>query len=212
MRTKKEMIEYLAGHFRYSTMNSWNGSTSYAARVKVNSRAELRGLDNAYEMLDQEEAFYEVNALIDDFAARHNWTWQIGFNGRSGGYMVLYQGERKISEYKSRCRSCGQKNYKSVTAPDGGGTKCGCCGASGEHGRADAIIHDVNTWPGRGTDQGEDFADWEMYSLRERVKLVKDFDKTVTACVKAFADFCRNNKVVEREIMVSKKIRVTEEK
>ena len=33
------------------------------------------------------------------------------------------------------------------------------------------------TYPGRNTDMGEDFGDWEMYQLRERVKVVCDFDK-----------------------------------
>ena len=34
MRSRKAMTEFLENHFRYSTMNSWNGSTSYANNVK----------------------------------------------------------------------------------------------------------------------------------------------------------------------------------
>lgn len=37
-------------------------------------------------------------------------------NGRSGGYLVLYQGELKPSGYKSYCPRCGQKNYQEATA------------------------------------------------------------------------------------------------
>ena len=34
-RSREQMVEFLAGHFRYNTMNSWNRGTSYANRVKV---------------------------------------------------------------------------------------------------------------------------------------------------------------------------------
>ena len=36
---------------------------------------------------------------------------------------------------------------------------------------------EYGTYPGRETDMGEDFEDWDIYSLRERVKLVQDFDR-----------------------------------
>ena len=34
MRSRKAMVNFLENHFRYSTMNSWNNSTSYANNVK----------------------------------------------------------------------------------------------------------------------------------------------------------------------------------
>lgn len=34
-RSREEMTTYLAGHFRYNTMNSWNRSTSYACNMKL---------------------------------------------------------------------------------------------------------------------------------------------------------------------------------
>jgi len=40
--------------------------------------------------------------------------YTIGSNGRSGGYLVLYQGEYYDPGYKSRCRACGQLNYQHV--------------------------------------------------------------------------------------------------
>ena len=36
---------------------------------------------------------------------------------------------------------------------------------------------EYGTYPGRETDMGEDFEDWDIYSLRERAKLVQDFDR-----------------------------------
>ena len=35
MRSREQMERYLADHFRYPTMNSWNNSTSYANNVKI---------------------------------------------------------------------------------------------------------------------------------------------------------------------------------
>ena len=52
----------------------------------------------------------ELKELMDNFAAEHNYRWQVGMNGRSGGYLVLYQGEITPSGYKSFCTSCGQLN------------------------------------------------------------------------------------------------------
>lgn len=43
--------------------------------------------------------------MIEDFNEEHNFQWQTGTNGRSGGYLVLYQGGTKPSGYKSFCRN-----------------------------------------------------------------------------------------------------------
>jgi len=87
------MIAYLAGHGRYNTMNSWNCSTSYAQCVKV----DQLGLDRetvmaALEMLEVSEAFDGFRRTLRRFDQRHEYRWQIGQNGRSSGYLVLYQG------------------------------------------------------------------------------------------------------------------------
>ena len=37
MLAKEEMIEFLEGHFRYSTANTWNCQTSYAVNVKLHN-------------------------------------------------------------------------------------------------------------------------------------------------------------------------------
>lgn len=90
--TKKEMISFLREHFRYFTHNSWNRSTSYAANVKIYNfvPADLR--ERAYEMLEVSEPFLGINKVLNDFARRYNWQYQIWWNGRSNGYLVLGQG------------------------------------------------------------------------------------------------------------------------
>ena len=34
----------------------------------------------------------EINQMLWDWDESNNFSWQVGFNGRSGGYLVLYQG------------------------------------------------------------------------------------------------------------------------
>ena len=80
---------------RYYTMNSWNLSKSLAYNLKIYNVID-RDLQNAcYNLLDV-DYFYEdyINPLIEDFDYNNNFEWQAGFNGRSGGYLVLYKGGR----------------------------------------------------------------------------------------------------------------------
>lgn len=116
-RTRQDMIAYLTEHFRYDTMNSWNRATSYAHNIKISHLNHVDDItDKLYDLIGVEGIYDETdyNFYLREFEARHNWAWQIGTNGRSGGYLVLYQGGRKDSGHKSRCTSCGQLNYKRV--------------------------------------------------------------------------------------------------
>ena len=62
----------------------------------------------------------------------------------------------------------------------------------------------INTFPGRGTDDDEDFADWDMYELKERVKLVQEFDSLADSIVQHAIDYARNYVVEEEEILIPK--------
>ena len=207
LMTKKQMAEYLKGHFRYDTMNGWNTSTSYAANVKLGTFVPRDLMDKAYEILEQGEVFLNINERIREFDETHNYQYQVGFNGRSGGYLVLYQGELKESGYKSYCRKCGHKNY---TATKETGRVCGACG---EKARVDfSTPHKVATvYPGKSLDMDEDFEEWDTDSLKSRVKLVKEFDELVKDCKKEFIYFCKTFSVKEETIQVPKKIKVLEE-
>ena len=90
---KQTMFNFLNKHFRYYTINSWNQSTSYAHNMKIYKLNVPRDIeDKLYEMLDCDEVYDEINMLIDDFNYDHDYKYQAGFNGRSGGYLVLYNG------------------------------------------------------------------------------------------------------------------------
>lgn len=115
-RTRRDMIAYLGSHSRYDTMNSWNRGTSFSRNIKITripfpDRATFH---RSFDLLNVDEAFVEFNRIIHEFDKRHKYYWQIGRNGRSGGYLVLYSGGKRDTGYKSYCPSCGQRNYKKV--------------------------------------------------------------------------------------------------
>lgn len=174
MDNRQEMVAFLKNHFRYSTMNSWNRCTSYANNMKIhNLDLPEATKDKLYDMLDIEYARLRFGFLQEDFAIAHNYQWQAGWNGRSGGYLVLYSGGRKKLDYKSRCTNCGQLNYKTV---DKDGCRCGHCGKDT---RVNLMhpIYQSYTAPGQSIDEGEDFEEWNLDELRKRVELVMDFDR-----------------------------------
>ena len=68
----------------------------------------------------------------------------------------------------------------------------------------------IVTYPGRGLDESRDFADWSMDDLRERVRLVQDFDHASDAAVAVFVRFCDEYRVVGKDILVSKTVKALE--
>jgi ribosomal protein S27AE len=208
-RTRKEMIEYLSNHFRYNTMNSWNRSTSYAVCVKVDHVPGLtkEQRDACYAMLDVDDGVWDesgYNQVLEEFAEENRWEWQIGTNGRSGGYLVLYQGYRKQSEHKSVCPSCGQRNFEAATPES---NKCGRCGKTG---RYNHTFYEKGCWPGRSTDMDEDFSTWTTHDLKARTELVRMFDKACAAAVEQFVWFAMENKAVKKTVMVPHEVTVVE--
>jgi len=113
-RSKQAMIDFLTGHFRYDTMNGWNRSTSYAHNIKLHHLGLIsQQMDAAYDML-QTDFWDEISAPIEDFTSVMSGGYTIGTNGRSGGYLVLYQSQYELTGHLSYCRSCGQRNFKRV--------------------------------------------------------------------------------------------------
>jgi hypothetical protein len=53
---------------------------------------ELR--DRAYDIWEEGSVFDPMNDELEAFAESYDQKCQIGFDGRNGGYMVLYQGGR----------------------------------------------------------------------------------------------------------------------
>lgn len=179
-RSRTEMVRFLTEHFRYNTMNSWNRSTSYAHNVKIYALHLPEKIEDIlWQLIDDEDFYEQIYWKIDEFDRKYNYRWQIGFNGRSGGYLVLYKGGTKESEHKSYCQFCGQRNFTSIEET---GNVCGRCGKPR---RVDfekpPVI--VFKYPGQEVDMYEDFEDWSMEELKDRVELVQDFDRCVDEIV-----------------------------
>ena len=199
MRSRKKMIEFLTNHFRYPTANSWNHSTSYAHNMKIYNLGLSKEIeDKLWNMLDCEDVYDTINELINDFAINHDFIWQAGFNGRSGGYLVLYSGGKKTSEYKSFCRHCGQKNYTSIKET---GNVCGRCGKPE---RIDFVNPPMNmfTYPGKAIDMDEDFESWSMDELKERVRLIQEFDQLADDIVSEAIYIAENFEVEEETVYI----------
>lgn len=199
MRSRSQMTDFLQKHFRYPTMNSWNGSKSYACNLKIHSLGLSSELtDKLYDMIQTQEFFDYMRDLMDDFDFQHNYVWQVRMNGRSGGYLVLYQGEQQRSEYRSYCTYCGQRNFTSITE------NSNICGRCGKAARVDYINPPMQSviYPGRGTDDSEDFEDWDMYELRNRVRLVQELDRLADAMVQRAIALASEFDVVDEEYYV----------
>ena len=84
----KSMFNFIAGHFTYYTGNSWNRTRSIANNVKLYN-LDLEG-DWTVALAHLESGDYDIiDFMIKDWEADHPG-YSIGFNGRSGGYLVLY--------------------------------------------------------------------------------------------------------------------------
>lgn len=199
LRSRKAMTDFLINHFRYYTANSWNRSQSYACNLKIH-RLGLNSeiVDKLFDMIQVQEFFYGINDLLEEFNRCHKYLWQAAMNGRNGGYLVLYQGRTEKSEYKSFCTSCGQRNYTSVQET---GTVCGRCKKPD---RIDytAPLLNISVFPCRGTDNGEDFADWEIEDIRERVRLVQELDLLADSIVDYALECVRNDTVEDEEVFI----------
>lgn len=208
-KNRKAMVDFLTGHFRYDTMNSWNAATSYAHNVKIHRVIPSALRDKAYALLDVDGSYDEINMFIKDWNREQNYQYQAYFNGRSGGYLVFCRGGQEPSGYKSHCKSCGQKNYKTVEE-----TKDNKCGRCGEASRVnDTTTHmRVFTQPGKGIDMDEDFTEWTIEDLLDRVKLVQSFDKLCDDVVAAFIYLCEHFDVKDETIVVEKTVKVLVEK
>ena len=111
----KQMFNFLKNHFEYYTCNSWNCLKSVANNVKLYNLDLSGDWCVALSLLEADDYDY-VNVLIKDWEGNHPG-YSVGFNGRSGGYLVLYnRGNARhvlpeeitdcedYEEYKDYCR------------------------------------------------------------------------------------------------------------
>lgn len=202
-RSRKEMIKFLTEHYRYNTMNSWNGSTSYANKVKLwdlNLPSDIK--DDAWNFIYADYSDFYGFTIPDLIALfREETGYDVGFNGRSNGYLVMYECERALDEHKSYCPLCGQKNFQEATETN---KKCGRCGKESRINYIRPLYRWV-IYPGRsiGTDDPEEYEDWTMDQLKREVALVQRFDELCDDIRDAFIEAVRESEIIEEEYTVT---------
>jgi hypothetical protein len=171
LQDREDVIAFLTEHPRYNVMNSWNKATSYAHCIKINRlplSSEQR--DKAYELLDVETLWEDfLSPVLEDWERAYKHEWQIGTNGRSGGYLVLYRGGVR------------------------------------DDGKPFA-------WPGKSTDQDEDFHDWELEDLQARAELVRHFDLTCDVVLTEFVNVIEHYDVKEETVHIPRTVKMLVEK
>lgn len=200
------MIQYLENHFRYNTMNSWNQSTSYANCVKVH-RLDLPEeiMQKAFDMFDSSEIYDVFGRLLHDWADAQSWEWQVGFNGRSGGYLVLYRGGLDWKNARTaKCDHCGKLTWHKQDTP------CTSDWCNGTLHVLEKPMPQIFSQPGKSVDQDEDFSEWDIESLKDRGKLIQEFDRLCDEIVMTFISYCENYDVVDTEVLVPKSVKILE--
>ncbi len=120
----KSMWNFLHNHFQYYTANSWNRGKSVAHNVKLYNLSLEGDWWNVLRYLNDEADSGCLQMFIDDEIAefeRKNPYYEVGFNGRSGGYLVLYSKDRSIpvlpdcldydtyDDFKADCKDYGYR-------------------------------------------------------------------------------------------------------
>lgn len=205
IRKPKDMIDYLKNHFRYDTMNSWNRSTSYANNVKIHRVIPMELQDKASAIMEQGDVYHEINGLLSEFGKNHDYEYQAGFNGRSGGYLVLLRGGYKLKKYFSGFSPEYPNDKRDYSDYYG---RWFSHKEAKEMGTAYSSYKEVFTQPGRNIDMESDYEDWDIEELRSRIKLVREFDKLCNDVVNLFISYCKNYEVQDEEIEVPKTIKV----
>lgn len=111
----KQMFEFLAGHFTYPTMNFHNYLYSIANKVKLYDLCLSGDWCVALSLLENGE-YETLEIMINDWELAHPG-YEVYFNGRSGGYLILKAKDSNGSilpddilesdnyeDYKSYCR------------------------------------------------------------------------------------------------------------
>ncbi|KLR59473.1 hypothetical protein OX89_01545 [Diaphorobacter sp. J5-51] len=197
------MADFLASHNRYNTMNSWNGNSSYANCVKVN-RLGINGtsLEKAFEILAS-DYWDEIRFPIREFEKSWYGGYTIGSNGRSGGYLVLYEAEVYSPGHRSTCTRCGQLNFQQAVE----GSVCGVCRAPRVNlksplkwvrAKSSSIDHRMSK---------EDYLDMSHAWLKDRAELVRSFDAACDQVRNAFIELINDFMVVEETVMVPQKVK-----
>ena len=199
--SRQKMIDFLKSHFRYHTLSSWNHKTSYANNIKISHLDVSKEIaDKLFELLNVDEAYEIGYDVLKNFMYKYDGYYQIKSNGRSRGYLVLYTGQKKASDYKSYCTACGKQNYKLATDND---CRCEYCGKDTRVNYSKPIYEYTISF--QNIDQNTDFEEWSDDELKDRVALVQSFDKACDEYIATMIGLAVNYDIVEETVYIPQK-------
>ena len=86
----------LGKRIMYPTMNRWNGQDAPAYNMKIYNVIPAKYRNRAFDIYYDEqlcfEVFREIGFLCDEFK-ENNYPYSVAWNGKQGGYLVLYKGD-----------------------------------------------------------------------------------------------------------------------
>lgn len=86
-----QKFKYIQNHFTYWTMNSWNGLKSIANNVKLYNLGLTKEQEDKLWDLESADPYGYWDFINDCLREECNCSGlNVGFNGRSSGYLVLY--------------------------------------------------------------------------------------------------------------------------
>jgi len=132
----------------------------------------------------------------------HNHHWVLDVYPAQPEITKLGLSEERVKEVVARAKEDVRKNG------DVGANKCGRCTAERSLRNYTKTHMQVFTNNDGIDDECPDFGSWDIETLKWRVDIVWDFDKTIEKVKAAFSNFVRSHKVIERQIMVPKTIHV----
>ncbi len=154
----------------------------------------------AFEFIEMLGALEDITQIMRDFEVDHDYEWQIGFNGRSGGYIVQYKGFKKVDMHtKTICNYCGIHTGYAEEMP------CKMSGCPGTLKKIGHPVYRIGMYPRKGIDMDDDFEDWSDDTLEIRYDLVKEFDRMVDGCIAQFKYMLDNFRMVRRMSKKSEK-------
>ncbi|AEK59674.1 hypothetical protein A5904_14630 (plasmid) [Acidithiobacillus caldus] len=107
-RSRAAMESFLSHHFTYGGV--------FAHRAKLHHLGLPKPLeDKAWEVFTSDDDYWsKIWDPVRDFQESHGHAYTILNAGRSSGYLALHHSQSVWTEYRSYCRTCGQRNYRKV--------------------------------------------------------------------------------------------------
>jgi hypothetical protein len=177
---------------QYFTMNSRNRSTAPAYNLKIYNVIDNKLQNTVFELMECENFFDIINQLIQDFDTNNNYEWQAGFNGRSGGYLVLYRGGckkktftkedfKKSNGYNGRAYISDRYGWKSLKEAEAMGII------------DKPIIIKIYSQPGK-----------EITESEVPVKVLKAFRKLAISIVQSVEEMAKQSEIIDEEYTIQK--------